>query len=99
MDYGESRVIVGAHWQTDVDNSRMAGSMLFSVLQDNEDFQAMMKQARQEYEEKTAANVTEAANTTQARENTARIYSIDGTAATEQTRGIVIRDSKKAVVM
>lgn len=98
MDFGESRVIVGAHWQTDVDNSRMAGSMLFSVLQDNEDFQTMMKQARQEYDEKTAGNVKVAANTAQARETTARIYSIDGTSATEQTRGIVIRDSKKAVV-
>jgi hypothetical protein len=42
MDYGQSRVIVGAHWQTDVDNSRMAASLLFSVLQDNDDFQAML---------------------------------------------------------
>ena len=97
MDYGQSRVIVGAHWQTDVDNSRMAASLLFSVLQDNDDFQAMMKLARQEYAEKTTDTTSAAAPTAQPREATARIYRIDGTPATEQMRGIIIDDGVKAV--
>jgi acid phosphatase (class A) len=50
MDYGLSRVIVGAHWQSDVDNSRMAASLLFSILQTNADFQSMMKKAQKEYQ-------------------------------------------------
>ena len=50
MDYGLSRVIVGAHWQSDVDNSRMAASLLFSILQTNVDFQSMMKKAQKEYQ-------------------------------------------------
>lgn len=97
MDYGQSRVIVGAHWQTDVDNSRMAASLLFSVLQDNDDFQAMMKLARQEYAEKTTDTTSAAAPTAQPREATARIYRIDGTPATEQMRGIIIDNGVKAV--
>ena len=53
MEYGLSRVIVGAHWQSDVDNTRVAASMLYSILQTNADFQSMMKEAQQEYKEKT----------------------------------------------
>jgi len=53
MDYGLSRVIVGAHWQSDVDNSRMAASLLFCILQTNADFQSMMKKAQKEYRTQT----------------------------------------------
>ncbi len=52
-DYCNSRVIVGAHWQSDVDNSRTAASIGFCALQDNHDFIAQMKKAQQEYKEKT----------------------------------------------
>ena len=52
IDYGLSRVIVGAHWQSDVDNSRAAASLLFSVLQNCPEFQMMLKKAQQEYQEK-----------------------------------------------
>lgn len=96
MEYGFSRVIVGAHWQTDVDISRTGASLLFSILQTNDDFQAMMKEAQQEYSEKTASAVT--APVRESRGQTARIYRIDGTPATESTRGVVIGDGKKAVV-
>ena len=93
MDYGFSRVIVGAHWQSDVDNSRMAASLLFSVLQTNSDFQTMMKEAQQEYKEKTTSNVRSMnVNTPNC---TSRIYSINGTPADAQTRGIVISDGHK----
>lgn len=93
MDYGFSRVIVGAHWQSDVDNSRMAASLLFSVLQTNSDFQTMMKEAQQEYKEKTTSGVRSMNVNTPNR--TSRIYSINGTPADAQTRGIVISDGHK----
>ena len=56
MDYGQSRVIVGAHWQSDVDNSRVAASMLFSLLQTNDDFLAQMNRAKKEYKKKLSGN-------------------------------------------
>ena len=37
-DYCNSRVIVAAHWQSDVDNSRAAASIGFCALQNNEEF-------------------------------------------------------------
>jgi acid phosphatase (class A) len=48
-DYGESRVIVGAHWQTDVDASRMGASIGYGALQSNPTFREDMKAAQQEY--------------------------------------------------
>ena len=51
-DYCNSRVIVGAHWQSDVDNSRTAASIGFCALQGSEEFIAQMKRAQNEYNEK-----------------------------------------------
>jgi acid phosphatase (class A) len=51
-DYCNSRVIVGAHWQSDVDNSRTAASIGFCALQNNDAFIAQMKKAQAEYKKK-----------------------------------------------
>ena len=47
--YGESRVIVGAHWQSDVDVSRPAVSIGFAFLQSDPTFQAQLEKARKEF--------------------------------------------------
>ena len=47
--YGESRVIVGAHWQSDVDASRPAASIGFAFLQSCPAFQAQLEEARKEF--------------------------------------------------
>ncbi len=52
-DYCNSRVILGAHWQSDVDASRTAASVGFCALQGSKDFLAQMKKAQKEYKEKT----------------------------------------------
>ena len=51
-DYCDSRVIVGAHWQSDVDNSRTAASIGFCALQGSETFITQMRKAQIEYNEK-----------------------------------------------
>ncbi|MBR0084271.1 MAG: phosphatase PAP2 family protein, partial [Bacteroidales bacterium] len=48
-EYGESRVIAGAHWQTDVDASRVAASIGYSSLQASPVFKEDMARAREEY--------------------------------------------------
>lgn len=95
MDYGFSRVIVGAHWQSDVDNSRMGASMLFSVLQSNADFRADLQKAQQEYKEKIVSSIPTVP--AKAGKHAANIYKLDGTPANEQTHGVVIENNKKAV--
>lgn len=95
-DYCNSRVIVGAHWQSDVDASRTAASIGFCALQGSEAFIAQMKKAQQEYQEKTgiAGMRTVVAPDNQ---SSARIYTIDGTAVDENANGIIIEEGKKIV--
>lgn len=95
-DYCNSRVIVGAHWQSDVDASRTAASIGFCALQGSEAFIAQMKKAQQEYQEKTGSA---GMRTVVAPDNqsSARIYRIDGTAVDENAQGIIIEEGKKKV--
>ena len=95
-DYCNSRVIVGAHWQSDVDASRTAASIGFCALQGSEAFIAQMKKAQQEYQEKTgsAGMRTDVAPDSQ---SSARIYRIDGTVVDENAQGIIIEEGNKKV--
>ena len=47
-EYGESRVIVGYHYQSDVDAARIAASAALAVLHSNEEFQKDMALAKEE---------------------------------------------------
>ena len=49
MMYGESRVIVGAHWQSDVDAGRLAAAAAYSRMHTSERFLEQMRLARQEF--------------------------------------------------
>ena len=53
MMYGESRVIVGAHWQSDVDAGRLAAAAVYARMHTSERFLEQMKLARQEFRIKT----------------------------------------------
>ena len=55
-DYGESRVIVGAHWQSDVDASRPAASIGYSLLQTSPAYREQMDKARKELAIHAAVN-------------------------------------------
>ena len=93
--YGESRVIVGAHWQSDVDASRVAASIGFCALHASPEFREQMAKAQAEYRELTGQqssvdNVIE--NTSVANNQT---YRIDGTMTTEDIHSIIIQDGKK----
>ena len=46
--YGENRVIVGAHWQSDIDASRDAASIGYSFLQTCEAYHKQVLKAREE---------------------------------------------------
>ena len=47
-EYGESRVIVGYHYQSDVDAARIAAAAALAVVHANPEFQNDMERARQE---------------------------------------------------
>ena len=54
-EYGVSRVIAGAHWQSDVDVTRVAASIGFARLQTSDRFQTEMASAQEEFRRLTAA--------------------------------------------
>ena len=49
MLYGENRVIAGAHWQSDVDMTRIAAAIAYSRLQSLPAFRAQMVLAKDEF--------------------------------------------------
>lgn len=49
MMYGESRVIVGAHWQSDVDAGRLAAAAACARMHSSDRFLEQMRLAREEF--------------------------------------------------
>lgn len=96
-DYCNSRVIVGAHWQSDVDNSRTAASIGFCALQGSEAFIAQMKKAQNEYKEKTqgqsSISAVNASNSIQA----SQCYNLMGQTVSNDHHGILIEKGKKSI--
>ncbi len=97
-EFGQSRVIAGYHWQSDVDAGRMAGSVLYQMIRNHERFIGQLARARAEFAEKTGGMPNAINNTnTKQNEGSAIIYRIDGTSATDNTKGIVIANGQKVV--
>ena len=92
-EYGQSRVIAGYHWQSDVDAGRLGASVLYAKLQGNERFREQLAKARQEFIEMTQgpSKVKEI----NAPVGTSRAYTITGVPATSETRGIIIQNGQK----
>ncbi len=99
-EFGQSRVIAGYHWQSDVDAGRTAGTVLYQLIRNHERFIGQLARARAEFAEKTKGS-SNTVNINTARpvqkEGTARIYRIDGTPATDSTKGVVIGNGRKSV--
>ena len=95
-DYCNSRVIVGAHWQSDVDASRTAASIGFCALQGNAAFIAQMKKAQAEYAEKMGLP-SEVRSAVVVEHPATTAYQLNGQEATDSTRGIVIVNNQKVV--
>nr|WP_195761705.1 phosphatase PAP2 family protein [Pantoea sp. 201603H] len=48
-DFGESRVVCGAHWQSDVENGRIMGATVVASLHANAKFAELLSQAKNEF--------------------------------------------------
>lgn len=49
FEYGQSRIIVGAHWQSDVDAGRLAASAAFARIHTSPEYEEDLEDAREEY--------------------------------------------------
>ena len=97
-EFGQSRVIAGYHWQSDVDAGRTAGSVLYQLIRNHERFIGQLAKARAEFTEKTgnATRMTDAPRTQQ-QNASARVYRLDGTPADDSSNGILIQNDQKFV--
>ena len=97
-EFGQSRVIAGYHWQSDVDAGRMAGTVLYQMIRNHERFIGQLARARAEFAEKTG-NMSNVVNTPNAIKygGSAKVYRIDGTPATNDSKGVVITNRQKVV--
>ena len=95
-DYCTSRVIVGAHWQSDVDNSRTAASIGYCALQGSEAFIEQMRKAQAEYIAKTGASGIGALKADK-QPAPSGAYNLQGQSVAGDYRGIVIEDGRKMV--
>ena len=95
--YGENRLVVGAHWQSDTDAARLAASAAYARLHTSERFLEQMKKAREEYQRLKGETV--GVRPAQVVEHPAatRAYTLQGLPATDSTRSIVIKDGTKVV--
>ena len=103
-EYGQSRVIVGAHWQSDVDAARLIGSSTYARLHTSPRFLQEMAAAQEEFLRLThsdAAPRHEAESTgidDQAVDPDAdQWYTITGQPATSTTQGIVVSRQGKRI--
>ncbi len=96
-EYGQSRVIVGAHWQSDVDAGRVVASACYARLHNSPQFLAEMAAAQAEYAELTKPVITTTPQVGVDAEPDAQWYTIDGRPATEHTRGVVVSKNKKEI--
>ena len=96
--YGESRVIVGAHWQSDVDAGRLAASVAYAKLHTSECFLEQMRKARIEFAEKTGHSVeVPAVTVAPSPVPSAQAYYLNGTPAPDEARGIVVQNNQKVL--
>ena len=97
--YGENRLVVGAHWQSDTDAGRLAASAAYAKLHTSERFLEQMKKAREEFQrlknDPAAVGAPREAGKEAAVQGSA--YTLQGTPATPSTRGIVIQNNQKVL--
>jgi acid phosphatase (class A) len=59
-EFGQSRVVCGVHWQSDIDTARLVGSAVYARLHADAEFNADMAAARNEYAKALAAGASKA---------------------------------------
>ena len=96
--YGENRLVVGAHWQSDTDAARLAASAAYARLHTSDRFLEQMRKAREEFKAiKGGASAVRTAKVVHMPAADGPAYTLQGTPAAASTRGIVVRQGAKSV--
>jgi acid phosphatase (class A) len=94
--YGENRLVVGAHWQSDTDAARLAASVAYARLHTSERFLEQMKKAREEFKRLSGATAVRPNYAPQQTEN-ASIFDLSGRQVSTVPQGVFIQGGQKRV--
>ena len=95
-EYGYNRLIVGYHWATDIEATRLLASALVARLHADPAFRELISAARTEYEQMTTGIRHETLNMSPS-PSSERAYRLDGTLAPDSFHGIVIQEGQKVI--
>lgn len=96
-EFGQSRVIGGYHWQTDVDAGRLAAGACFARLHAEKEYLDLLEKARKEF--KSDASGIRSNTRTDTDDTTTPVYTLGGVRLDSQPtkHGIYIQGNKKVV--
>ena len=95
--YGENRVVVGAHWQSDTDAARMVAAVAYAKLHTSERFLEQMKKAREEFKQITSDPTAVREVQAVRQSGDAEIYDLSGRRLNSPGQGVYIQDGQKRV--
>lgn len=95
--YGYNRLIVGYHWATDIEATRLLSSALVARLHADAAFCQLMAAAKAEYE-RLSTGIQPEVQVPQPSSGKRQAYRMDGIYAAAGTHGIVIQNGQKMVV-
>ena len=90
-EYGQSRVIAGTNWQSDVDAGQLLGGMVFANLASDPDFRDLLTQARLEFNAVSSV----ASEMAKPECDATTRYTLDGRCATSASRGVIVSSNGK----
>lgn len=95
--YGENRIVVGAHWQSDTEAARLAASVAYAKLHTSERFLEQMNKARKEFKELQNPTAVPHLEMNHQPSTQTQAYTVGGTPATSSTHGVVISQGRKII--
>ena len=95
--YGENRVVLGAHWQSDTDAARMAAGVAYARLHTSERFLEQMKKARDEFKRLTSDPASVRQVQVNRQTDDATIYDLSGRKVSSPRQGVYIQGGQKRV--
>ena len=99
-ELGQSSVIAGISWQSDVDAARMVACATLSRMMSNPNMVALINEAKEEYVQVSHQLVTDSDDISidyKPEDKGEKLYTIDGRTATSESRGILVGKGRKVV--
>lgn len=93
-EYGQSRVIAGTNWQSDVEAGQLLGGMVFANMMSDPSMRSLLTQAREEFN--TVSGIATVPSELPDTQPTS--YTLDGRLATPDSHGVIVTSNGEKIV-